>query len=178
MKNNLKRGMIVKIYITSGTYDFLIKIKHKHSNEIMLLMQNNENTVLIHESERKTVFSMPRSFEVIESFGLLNQNAEYAVMTNIPLSEEEIPLFEYRFKNSHALLQNQPGFIALRILRPLKANMYVILTLWQSEKSFKDWQTTPSYQSFFQDTNSASKSLHLFSGDSFTKYYFITKEEK
>ena len=170
--------MIVKIHITSGTYDFLIKIKHKHSNDIMLLMQNNENTVLIHETERKTVFSMPRSFEVIESFGTLIENAQYAVMTNIPLTEEDRPLFEYRFKNSHALLRNLPGFIALRILRPLKANIYVILTLWQNEKSFKDWQASPSYLAFFQDTNSASKSLHLFSGDSYTKYYFINKEEK
>ena len=168
----------MKIYITSGTYDFLIRIKKKHPNEDILLMQNNENTVLVHETVRKTVFSMPRSFEVIESFGSLTQDAKYAVVNNFPLTEEERPLFEYRFKNSHTLLQNQPGFIALRILRPLKANMYVILSLWQNEKAYKDWQASPSYLTFFNDTKTASKSLQLFSGGAYTKCYFINKEEE
>lgn len=167
----------MKIFITSGTYDFLNRIKNKHPNEDMLLMQNNENTVLVHETERKTVFNMPRSFEVIESFGSLASNTEFAVMNYIPLTEEERPLFEYRFKNSHALLQNQPGFLALRILRPLKANVYVILTLWQSETTSKDWQASPSYTTFFSDIKTSSSSLQLFSGGSYTKYYFLSKVE-
>lgn len=168
----------MKIYITSGTYDFLNKIKNKHSKEQLLLMQNSENTVLVHETERKTLFSMPRSFEVLESYGPLSQDAKFAVMNHIPLTDEERPLFEYRFKNKHALLQSQPGFVSLRILRPIKANIYVILTLWETEKAFKDWQSSSSFISFFKETSSASKSLQLFSGGAFSKYYFINQQEK
>jgi len=170
------RGIVMNFYITSGTYDFLYKIKAKYPNE-MLLMQNNENAVLLHETEKKSIFSMPQSFKVIESFGSF-ENAEFAAASYIPLTEEETPLFEYRFKNSHTRLQSQSGFIALRILQPFKKNTHVILTLWNNEIAFKNWQTSPAYHQFFDNSETNSNQLHLFSGSSYSKTYFIIKEKE
>ena len=165
----------MNVYITSGTYDFLSKIKAKHSNE-MLLMQTNENAVLLHETEKKSLFSMPQKFKVIESFGSF-ENAEIAEAAYIPLTEEEKPLFEYRFKNSYTRLQFQPGFIALRILQPQKANNHLILTFWENETAYKNWQSSPAYLLFFENSSTNSNQLHLFSGSSYTKTYFIIKEK-
>ena len=47
----------MNVYITTGTYDFLKKLKDKHSNETIFIMQNGENTLLLHETSGKTVFA-------------------------------------------------------------------------------------------------------------------------
>ena len=43
-------------------------------------------------------------------------------------------------------MENEPGFKAIRVLRPLEGDTYVILTLWEEEKAFQDWQQSNSYQ--------------------------------
>lgn len=165
----------MNFYITSGTFDFLNKMKEKNPNENMVIMQNNENAVLLHETMQKTVFMMPKSYEVIHSIQSL-ENAGFAVMNYIPLTDEERPIFEFRFKNNHTPLQSQPGFRALRILRPRKGNTYIIITFWEKEEFYKDWKATSTYQNFFNQTDTASTQLQLFSGSSYMKEYFISNE--
>lgn len=161
--------------MTGGTYQFLSKIKAKHPNETIILMQNNENAVLMHETVKKTIFSMPRSYEVIDSFGSLEE-ARFATLNNIPVTEEERPLFEYRFKNTKTVFETLPGFIAIRVLRPLKEHTYVILILWENEKFFKDWQSTPAYETFFSNASTNSKQAQLFMGSSYIKTYIIPED--
>ncbi|MBU8877370.1 antibiotic biosynthesis monooxygenase [Bacillus sp. FJAT-29790] len=166
----------MNIYMTSGTFDFLKKIQDKHSNERMILMQNIENAVLMHETVGSTLFNAPRTYEILDSAGSF-EKAKYAVMNNIPVIEEERPLFEFRFKNKNHFFENQPGFLGLRVLRPLKSSTYVILSFWENEKSYKNWQNTTAYEKYFSEiNNTAFKQEQLFLGSSYVSTYYIPDE--
>lgn len=129
----------MNLYITSGTYEYLKALKEKYPSENMILMQNPENFLLIHETEGISIFKEPRKYEAIDSSGTMN-HAGFAVLNHIPVTDEGRPVFEYRFKNRSRTIENQPGFAAIRVLRPLSSNTYIILTLWENEQGFERWQ--------------------------------------
>lgn len=164
--------------MTSGTYDFLKRIKDKHPKETILLLQNNEGALLVHETANKTVFSVPRSYEVLKSEGIL-ENSGFLILHHIPVMDDDKPVFEFRFKSEKTSLNENPGFIALRVLRPLKSNTYIIFTLWRSEKAYMGWETSPSYQSFFQGAKSSTAQPQIFMGASYiSKFYIPTEEDR
>lgn len=45
----------MNLYMTSGTKNFLLPLMEKFSNENIVLMQNSQNTLLVHETESKKV---------------------------------------------------------------------------------------------------------------------------
>ncbi|MBU8732032.1 antibiotic biosynthesis monooxygenase [Cytobacillus oceanisediminis] len=170
----------MKIYMARGTYDYLKKIEKKHSNENMVAMQNTESALLIHETAGASIFKEPRSYEVIDSSGTFN-DAGFAVLNNIPVTDEGRPLFEHRFKNRAGLIENEPGFTAIRVLRPLESNTYIILTLWKDEKSFKNWQNSKAYEKAHEKRGTESgidKTPNIFSSPSYVTQYYIPEEEK
>jgi heme oxygenase (mycobilin-producing) len=136
--------MTMKMYMTTGTHEFLSKIAKKHPDENMILMQESD-ALLIHETNGETVFESPRRYEIVDQSGSLEKKG-YAVFNNIPVTDEGRPLFEYRFKNRAGLIEEVPGFIAIRVLRPLESDTYVIMTLWEDRKSFLGWQDSKQYQ--------------------------------
>ncbi|MED3551469.1 antibiotic biosynthesis monooxygenase [Cytobacillus praedii] len=164
------------IYMTTGTYNFLNKIKEKHPGESMFLMQNIENALLLHESDQPSVFKTPRSFQVIDSAGAL-ENKGIVVMNMIPVIEEERPLLEYRFNHIKSLFDKHNGFSAIRFLRPLKSDAYVILSLWQNEKSYVNWENSASYTTFKKEISTPAKPANLLIGSAYVTKYFIPEEE-
>ncbi|GLB58814.1 antibiotic biosynthesis monooxygenase family protein [Cytobacillus sp. NCCP-133] len=169
----------MKIYMTIGTYDYLKKIEEKHPNENIITMQNPGNALLIHETSGDTIFKEPRSYEVIDSSGSFDQ-ARFAVLNNIPVTDEGRPLFEHRFKNRAGLIENEPGFAAIRVLRPIESNTYIILTLWQNEKSFRDWQDSYAYEKAHEKRGTESgidRQPQIFSSPSYVTKYYIPEDE-
>ncbi|WP_108671898.1 antibiotic biosynthesis monooxygenase family protein [Peribacillus acanthi] len=164
------------VHITSGTFDFLRKKRDQHRDENMLLLQNAESTFLVHESnDKKSFFSSPRSYEHVDAVGELKQKG-FIVMNNIPVSKEGRPIFEHRFKNRPGQIENQPGFWAIRILRPLHSDTYIILTQWENEKSFNEWQNSQSFSHAHgqkQDGQEASSTTTIFSGSSYVTKYIV-----
>ncbi len=134
----------MKLYMTTGTHDFLQKIMDQHPEETMMLMQG-EDALLLHETSGESVFESPRSYEVVDQSGTLESKG-YVVFNNIPVSDEGRPLFEYRFKNRAGLIEEVEGFTAIRVLRPLDSDTYVIMTLWEDERSFLGWQESKQYE--------------------------------
>ncbi|MGD7045212.1 antibiotic biosynthesis monooxygenase family protein [Jeotgalibacillus proteolyticus] len=134
----------MNIFMTFGTEDFLHKTMEKHQDETLVLLHGEDTALLIHETEGKTFFNQPRSYEVFEQSGVLTQEG-FFVFNNIPVSEEGRPVFEHRFKSRAGLIDQEPGFIAIRVLRPVNSDIYVVLTQWDSEDSFKNWQSSQAY---------------------------------
>jgi heme-degrading monooxygenase HmoA len=170
----------MKLYMTSGTYDYLKKIEDKNPNETMVTMQNPDTAVLIHETSAGTLFKEPRSYEVIDSSGSFD-HAGFAVLNNIPVTDEGRPLFEHRFKNRAGLIENEPGFAAIRVLRPLESNTYIILTLWKDEKFFRDWQSSKAYEKAHENRGTESgidKQPQIFSSPSYVTKYYIPEEDE
>ncbi|RFU62124.1 antibiotic biosynthesis monooxygenase family protein [Peribacillus glennii] len=168
----------MNIYMTTGTYDFLKTKKEKLQEEKLFLMENADNALLLHETNGKTVFQSPRKFEVIDSKGEIREDG-FVVMNNIPVTAEGRPIFEYRFKNRAGLIEGEPGFIAIRVLRPLNSDTYVIFTEWESHEAFKTWQSSGSFQQAHtqKDSEKVDTTKKIFSGPSYVTQYTLSKKE-
>ncbi|WP_050614245.1 antibiotic biosynthesis monooxygenase family protein [Bacillus testis] len=169
----------MNMYITSGTYDFLDTMKKKHPDLNLIMLQGGPSALLIQETEGKSIFKEPRKYEVVESIGELRQNG-FIAMNSVPVTEEDRTTFEHTSKSNELKASRQPGFVASRILRPIKSETYIILTQWTEESAFNDWQST---KEFLGVEDPKEKSLlvnpqSLFSGRAIlNKYYVLTEKQ-
>jgi heme oxygenase (mycobilin-producing) len=169
----------MNVFMTGGTFDFLVKIKESHADESMLLMMKEDNALLLHETENSTVFKEPRSYEVLDSVGAF-EKARFVVMNNIPVSDEGRPLFEHRFKNRDRSVEKMPGFVAIRVLRPLSSDTYVIATFWEDESNFEGWKKSDSFGKSHQksapNSDGGLSPKKMFSGSSYVTKYYLPEE--
>ncbi len=167
--------------MTFGTEDFLQTLKSQIDNGELLLMAGEENAVLMHETTEKSSFSAGKKFEVLDGVGNF-QNGHFAVLNNIPVTQEGRPVFEYRFSQRARLIEEEPGFVAIRVLRPTdESDTYVILTLWEEEASFKRWQESKAYENAHKKRGTeegVDKQQQIFPRPSYvTTYRGVTESE-
>ncbi len=171
----------MNIYLTSGTIDFMETLRKQHEQETMVVMYGTGNSVLLHETEGKSVFQTPRRYEVISTSGTLQEQGFFA-FTNIPVTDEGRPIFEHRFKSRVEPIDNEPGFVAFRLLRPVNSDTYVIITQWSSPAFFDIWKQSSTYKHLHADNESGvglDKLPHMFSSAShITTYRTKTEDEK
>lgn len=167
------------IYLTSGTGDFLEQVKNKYPNEHMILIHGEGNSVLIHETEGKTVFATPRKFEVLDSVNDLEEHG-FFVFNNIPVTDEGRPVFEHRFLERSRAIENEPGFVAFRLLKPIKSDTYIVMTQWHGPYSFEAWKSSKAYETAHarRDDSTGIRQQNIFSAASYvTTYSALPKEE-
>lgn len=163
----------MKLYMTSGTPEFMQSIKDKHPNEDLYILHGAGNSVLIHETAGKSVFQVPRIYEILESHGNFSENG-YFVLQHIPVSDEGKPIFEYQYTNLSSTVQSEPGFLALRVLKPLKSDTYIILTEWNGPNSYEVWE-----KSVALDFTSVADKQQLFTSAPYiSTYRSKTNEEE
>ncbi|MFC4712844.1 antibiotic biosynthesis monooxygenase family protein [Planococcus dechangensis] len=107
------------------------------------VLTNDDAAAAINEHEA-TSGDQIEEYEILDQKGLLEAGS-FAVFNNIPVTEDGRELFESRFQNRAGLVEKEPGFVAIRILRPIVSDTYVILTLWEDEASFINWQSSQAY---------------------------------
>lgn len=129
----------MNLFMTSGTPEFMKSIQKKYPNEKIFLLHGTGNSVLLHETTGKSIFQVPRKFEVMEAHGKFSEKG-FFVLQHIPVSDEGRPIFEFQYTSLTNTVQNEPGFIALRVLKPFKSDTYIILTEWTGPNSFEVWQ--------------------------------------
>ena len=171
---------ILKFYITGGTQSFLMKLIEKHQDEGLVLMQNEDQFILIHQSEGDSFFKTPRKYEVIASHGKFPETG-FAAFHHIPVSDEGRPLFEYHFKNQASLLEKEHDLMAIRVLRPLSSDTYLIITIWKHELSYKNWKPAKSFEEAYTKTDAGIEAKALpkvFPRPSFLKRYTIVKADE
>jgi heme oxygenase (mycobilin-producing) len=182
MEKNSTEVKKMNVYITHGTYDYLKKLKDMNENENMLLLQNEDTTYLFHETLGESVFKEPQRYEAVDQSGNLVFDRGFAVINFIPVTEEGRPLFEYRFKNRAGQIENEPGFVAMRVLRPISSDTYAIFTLWEDENAFTNWQNSKSFEKAHakkktSDESSSANNKHpqIFPRPSYVKKYNVIK---
>ncbi|RNF40060.1 antibiotic biosynthesis monooxygenase family protein [Planococcus salinus] len=134
----------MKLYKWSGHTDQAVAILANFPNTPLVFLMNGEEAVLLYESEGAGSLPYTEAYEVLDASGAIN-GGYFAVFNNIPVAEEGRELFEERFKKRAGLIEKEPGFAAIRVLRPVTTDTYVVLTLWEDEKSFTDWQQSRAY---------------------------------
>lgn len=139
MKQNNEGGIKMNFYMTTGTPLFMEKLHKKHGNEKMYILYGTTETLLLHETERKTVFQTPRIYEVVDGANELQQSG-FFTLYHIPVSDEGRPVFEKNIKERSGRLKEQTGLVAYRLLRPKKSETYVILLQWTDKRSYDIWK--------------------------------------
>jgi len=170
----------MNIYLTSGTPEFMNSLREKHADKNMVVLHGDGNTVLLHETNGKTVFSTPRKYEVIDSSGELNEQG-YFVFNNIPVTDEGRPIFEDRFSKRARAIESEPGFIAIRVLRPVGSDTYIILTEWTGSSSFQAWQKSQAYDKAHEKRgldDGIAQRPNIFSSASYVSTYTTAKKSE
>lgn len=169
------------IYLTSGTAEFMEQVKNKYRNEHMILIHGDGNSVLIHETEGKSVFATPRKFEVLDSVNELEERG-FFVFNNIPVTDEGRPVFEHRFLNRESTIEDEPGFVAFRLLRPLNGDTYIVMTQWNGPHSFEAWKNSKAFKAAHPErkdvTATGIRQQNIFSAASYLSTYTVAIKEE
>ncbi|WP_082418984.1 antibiotic biosynthesis monooxygenase family protein [Massilibacterium senegalense] len=134
-----RKDEIVMYYLSLIRNKDLTLTKHR-----WMRFSNEEQVLLMRETVK-------HPGEECEVFGILDATGSFipngfVVLNNIPVSETGRDLFEQRFMNRARLVEKERGFVAIRVLRPLSHDTYVILTMWESKEAFTRWQESNAYQ--------------------------------
>lgn len=168
----------MNIFLTSGTVEFMEALHQQFENEQMLIMYGDENALLLHETTGKTRFQAPLRYEIIASFGSFQMEGFFA-FHYIPTTDEGKPIFEHQFQSRADLISMEAGFIAMRFLRPIHSNTYVVLTQWADEDAFKLWKNSSLYAYLADDSSvGRERKPHIFDSASYVTVYQSEKEEK
>ncbi|PID20488.1 antibiotic biosynthesis monooxygenase [Sporosarcina sp. P3] len=136
------------------------------------LMNNDEEVLVLQEAETTTLDNAVE-YDILDQSGDL-PSGRFAVLNNIPVNEEGRETFEQRFNNRARLIEAEPGFVAIRVLRPVHSGTYVILTMWEDEESFTNWQESQAYGKAHAKRGTkdgVDQRPNIFSGPSFVTTY-------
>jgi heme-degrading monooxygenase HmoA len=150
----------------------MAKIKEEHSDQDIVLLQNAQETLLIHETEGKTVFQAPRTYEAFDASG--NIHSGFAVILHVPVREEGRPVFEYQFKDKASKLEKESGLIAHRLLRPINGDTYLFLTVWENPGAYS--QSSLAHNLDSQEIVGENQSV--LADPTFVSQYSITENEE
>lgn len=169
----------MNLFMTTGTYEYMKNMREKHPNETMVVMQGENTTLVLHETEEKSIFQTPRRYEVVVGSGEFKEKG-FFVFNNIPVTDEGRPIFEHRFKSRAGAVDNEPGFVAFRVLRPLDSDTYVVLTEWESPAFFEKWKESQAFANAHSKKQDApaEKPQNIFSGSSYITTYKAKPEEE
>ncbi|MGN7477898.1 Target of RNAIII-activating protein [Solibacillus silvestris] len=138
----------MNFYVTSGTPDYMEKLIAKNPQHPLILLHGNGNSVVLHETDKKSIFAVPRNFEVIAQKGQFEQKG-YFTFYNMPIMSDERPVFEKKALDIIPSLNSNDGVIAYRLLRPIKAETYLFIIQWGGPASYEVWKNGDYYKTSF-----------------------------
>lgn len=162
----------MELYRWAGDRDVGAEVAAGLTDRWMVSLVNGEESTIIFEGEGGAPKDFD-TFEVLNAVGNIHEG-NFAVFNNIPVTEEGRSLFESRFEKRAGMVEKEPGFAAIRVLRPTTSDTYIILTLWQDEKSFLDWQQSQAYGQAHAKRGTSEgidKKPNIFPRPSFVKTY-------
>ncbi|MBM7571466.1 antibiotic biosynthesis monooxygenase family protein [Aquibacillus albus] len=164
-------------YMTNGSLAFLLKMKEQHTDKDIYLMNGTDTTLAYYEDRESTFFETARQYEIVLSTGDLQEDG-YVVMNNIPVTDEGRPIFEHQFKSRAGIIDGTPGFYALRVLRPIRGNTYVVMVQWEDQASYEKWKNSEAFaKSHKKDKKTKEKPPYAAGPSYVTTYHLADLEE-
>ena len=163
----------MNFYMTSGTGDFLLKLIEKHPNENLILLEGQGKAVVLHETTEKTIFSLPKKYEVADAFGELKQKG-FFVLYHLSIEGGRRDLFKQQFLKVSNTLKNDPSLISYRLLMPKKNSEHVVfISAWGGPASYEVWTNSELYKANFESLfeMEASSVQKIFDGESYVATY-------
>ncbi|RFA33501.1 hypothetical protein CAI16_14630 [Virgibacillus dokdonensis] len=121
-----------------------LKIQRIHGGEPLAIIEEGNQVQIVSEQVN--------TYEIIDQSNKLCQEA-VTVLNYIGVYSEKRERFEERFLQRPRMIENEQGFIAIRVLRPLQDDIYIVLTQWQTEEDFRNWQASTAYQHAHKNRN-------------------------
>ena len=168
----------MNFYVTSGTPDYMEKLIAKNAQYPLILLHGNGNSVVLHETEKKSIFAVPRNFEVIAQKGQFEQKG-YFTFYNMPIMSDERPVFEKKALDAIIQLNSNDGTIAYRLLRPIKADTYLFIIQWGGPATYEAWKNSSDYKTTFAPIfeGTASALQTMFNASSYITTYSAPPKE-
>lgn len=110
---------------------------------IILTHTEKDEKIEIHE-DGSNIKIGDEQYEVIDRNGSL-EDSGIIVLNCIPVKPEGRGKFEERFLSRPKRIENEEGFKAIRVSRPLEGDTYIVVTQWTSEEAFRNWQNSDAY---------------------------------
>ncbi|MFL0583604.1 Target of RNAIII-activating protein [Solibacillus silvestris] len=168
----------MNFYVTSGTPDYMENLIAKNPQHPLILLHGNGNSVVLHETENKSIFAVPRKFEVIALDGQFTQKGYYTFF-NMPIMSDESPVFEKKALDVIPALNSNDAVIAYRLLRPIKAETYLFIIQWGGPASYEVWKGSNEYKTsfapIFEGTTQVLQSM--FNSSSYITTYSAASKE-
>lgn len=135
------------LHLTSGTEDFLQKLKDKYLNESFILASNNQKSILFYKSStKKSIFQMPQVYEVLEQS---TKEAQKKVVSThrFHLDKDNQSSIEFNLRKVYLeigrVYQPTESFLLLEH----KKKSIMILFVWEQELTYKQFQSSKLYES-------------------------------
>lgn len=163
----------MNFYVTTGTADFLLKMIEKHPNEKLFLLQGQEKAALLHETTGKTIFSLPKKYEVADEYGELTQKGFFAIY-HLSIEGSRREVMKHQFIQQAASLKREPSLMSYRLLMPKKNSEHILfISQWGGPASYEVWTQSSEYNDIFQplfELKSTSVQ-NIFDGKSYIATY-------
>lgn len=138
---------------------------------IHLSAENNTTADSWYAEGLKNTLETEATHMIINQIGILPTHS-YVVCNNVPVLEDKQPQFEERFLKRAGKVEDEPGFEAIRILKPIHSDVNVIITFWREASFFTDWQESSAYKEAHKHRNTKQGlSKSIFSRPSYVEYY-------
>ncbi|WP_100012256.1 antibiotic biosynthesis monooxygenase family protein [Lentibacillus sediminis] len=146
----------------------------------ILLKELNDTELLSLQEEEQSCTIGNESYQIIDRSGALESNG-FVVLNYVTVKLEGHMKFEERFLNRPRKIENEIGFRAIRVMRLMNGNTYVILFQWDSKNSFRNWQNSTAYSHAHKHRgtkNGIDQEEGVLKGKPYHRIYHVSENEK
>lgn len=75
------------------------------------------------------------------------------VSNRVQIAESHAETFIQRLEDSYGI-EEQPGFLGLKLLAPIDAETYITMTFWESVEDYETWKDDEAFERAHSDRSS------------------------
>ncbi|TDM07478.1 antibiotic biosynthesis monooxygenase [Macrococcus lamae] len=136
-------------YLTHGSEYYMQRLIDNNNDRTLMKYAGQEDIILYEETTEKSVFSSPESFEVVESDGSMTDDAPL-MLRYFQVSDERRKAAESRLTGEKNFAEYD-GYIAYRLLRPLRGQTYCVALQFQDEDMLDDFRKSSVYREHYEN---------------------------
>ena len=136
----------MNLHLTTGTVSYLKSLKEAHP-EVNIAAIGHEALLYYEDGSESSVFKTKRTFSLIRSFGVLEENNTTSVHT-IPVASDKRGSMTAHLSELYNVLQNVRGVQAVRIGESAEDSAFIALIQWAAASTYNDFKDTEDYSDY------------------------------
>ncbi|MGY3777261.1 antibiotic biosynthesis monooxygenase [Isobaculum melis] len=132
------------LYLTSGIKENLLTYIENYPHHDFLLLENNQQHILINESNELPIFEQVTPYINIFQFGTKKKYG-HAVYQKFSLQQGDEKIFLLQFEALKNQFAKQLGLHGFYLLKEETNLHFAFLSFWDTETDFDSWKKTQLY---------------------------------